>query len=65
MYTRKGILKIKKEIKKLKKDSHPPVFKKDTYEDLNNRVLKLEAFFDNIYEIGAISEKENNNGMVN
>ena len=56
---------LHRRIKELEKDTHPPVFKKDTYEDLNNRMLKMEAFFENIYEITTILNEEKNNGMVN
>ena len=49
----------------LKKDSHPPVFTKEQYDKLDERVKTMEAFFDNIYEITTILNKENDDGMVN
>ena len=60
----KMIVSLNNEIKELKKDSHPPVFKRSTYEELNDRLSKLEAFFDNIYEITTIIDEENNNDRL-
>tara|TARA_R100001594_G_scaffold56971_3_gene90896 strand:+ start:577 stop:843 length:267 start_codon:yes stop_codon:yes gene_type:complete len=39
---------LEKEVAILKKDSHPPVFKKEQCEDFNKRLEAVEAFIDNI-----------------
>ena len=38
-------------IENLEEDSHPPVFKKETYNKLDERVQIIEAFFDGITAI--------------
>ena len=39
------IKELKVRIKKLEKDSHPPIFKEDAYEMLNCRLMIIETFF--------------------
>lgn len=63
MAVENDILKLKKEIKKLKKDLH---IQNKVVESANESVQKMEAFFDNIYEITTILNEENENDrMVN
>ena len=38
-------------IENLEEDSHPPVFEKETYNKLDERVQIIEAFFDGITAI--------------
>ena len=35
-------------INNLEKDSHPPVFSKDSYDELDARLQVIEAFYNNI-----------------
>jgi uncharacterized protein Yka (UPF0111/DUF47 family) len=49
----KYIEELSKDVAILKKDSHPPVFTKEQYEKLNERVKTIEAFFDNIEKISS------------
>ena len=44
-------------VDKLEKDSHPPVFKKDSYEELNSRLEVIEAFYNNIKLITTNKEE--------
>ena len=44
----KYIEKLEKDVAIVKRDSHPPVFEKDQYEDLVKRLEVVEAFIDNI-----------------
>mgnify|MGYP003132648451 CR=1 FL=1 len=55
METEKEILEIKLALLKNNKN----------YKDMVRRLEKMEAFFDNIYEITTILNKENDDGMVN
>ena len=41
----------------LEKDSHPPVFKKDTYDILDARLQVIEAFYNNIKLITTNKEE--------
>ena len=38
-------------IEKLEEDSHPPVFKKEAYDNLSERLEVMEAFFNGITAI--------------
>ena len=38
-------------IENLEEDSHPPVFKKEAYDNLSERLEVIEAFFDGITAI--------------
>ena len=42
---------MKDDIKELKTKSHPPLFTKTEYEEVNQRLMLLEAFFDNLERI--------------
>ena len=42
---------MKDDIKELKTKSHPPLFTKTEYEEVNQRHMLLEAFFDNLERI--------------
>ena len=44
-------------VDKLEKDSHPPVFKEDSYEELNSRLEVIEAFYNNIKLITTNKEE--------
>ena len=44
----KYIEQLEIEVAILKKDSHPPVFKSEQYDDLLKRLEVIEAFIDNI-----------------
>ena len=44
---------LSKDVAILKKDSHPPVFTKEQYDKLDERVKTMEAFFDNIERISS------------
>ena len=39
---------LEKIVAELKRDSHPPIFKTEQYEDLVRRLETVEAFIDNI-----------------
>ena len=43
-----SIHEIGARVDKLEKDSHPPVFKKETYEEIDARLQVIEAFYNNI-----------------
>lgn len=43
-----SIHEINARVDKLEKDSHPPVFKKEVYEELDARLQVIEAFYNNI-----------------
>ena len=43
-----SIHEIGTRVDKLEKDSHPPVFKKETYEEIDARLQVIEAFYNNI-----------------
>lgn len=58
-----ALLDLNEEIKKLTKDSHPPVINKEELNILTDDIKEMKVFFDNIYEITL--NKEKNNGMVN
>ena len=45
------------EVDELKKKSHPPVFTKRQYNNIDDRVQYLEAFIDNLEKI-AFNEKD-------
>ena len=49
----KYIEELSKDVAILKKDSHPPIFTKDQYDKLDERVKTMEAFFDNIEKISS------------
>ena len=49
----KYIEELSKDIALLKKDSYPPVFTKDAYKKLEERVETIESFFDNIEKIST------------
>ena len=44
-------------VDKLEKDSHPPVFKKDSYNVLDTRLQVIEAFYNNIKLITTNKEE--------
>ena len=44
-------------VDKLEKDSHPPVFKKDSYDILDARLQVIEAFYNNIKLITTNKEE--------
>ena len=49
----KYIEELAKDVAMLKKDSHPPMFTKDEYIELDDRVKTIEAFFENIEKIST------------
>lgn len=49
----KYIEELSKDVAILKKDSHAPVFTKEQYNKLDERIKTMEAFFDNIEKISA------------
>ena len=49
----KYIEELAKDVAMLKKDSHPPIFTKEEYKKLDDRVTTMEAFFDNIEKIST------------
>ena len=51
------IKELKVRIKKLEKDSHPPIFKEDAYEILNCRLMIIETFFNRIEKITTDKEE--------
>lgn len=51
------IKELKVRIKKLEKDSHPPIFKEDAYEMLNCRLMIIETFFNRIEKITTDKEE--------
>ena len=49
----KYIEELSKDVALLKRDSHPPVFTKEQYQNLDERVKTMEAFFENIEKISS------------
>ncbi len=45
---RLSIHEIEIKLSKLEKDSHPPIFTEDSYEEIDARLQVLEAFLNNI-----------------
>ena len=43
-----SIHELGERITNLERDSHPPIFKKDTYDELDARLQEIEAFYKNI-----------------
>ena len=52
------IEELSKDVATLKKDSHPPIFSKEKYIRLDDRVKTIEAFFDNIEKISTEYRKD-------
>ena len=51
------IISLRKEVNALKKQSHPPVFTRKQYSEIDERVRFVEAFIDNFERI-EIFDKE-------
>ena len=52
-----SIHELETRVMNLEKDSHPPVFKKDSYELLDARLQVIEAFYNNIKLITTNKEE--------
>ena len=54
----KYVEELHKDVAKLKKESHPPIFTQSQYTDLNDRITIIEGFIDNIERISTELTKD-------
>ena len=56
--------RIEREIDKLKTESHPPIFTKRQYKDIDERLQIMEGFFENLEKIANALEKNSKKDIV-
>tara|TARA_Y100000593_G_C4223676_1_gene293264 strand:+ start:610 stop:810 length:201 start_codon:yes stop_codon:yes gene_type:complete len=52
-----SIHEVQARLDKVEKNSHPPIFKEETYEELDARLQIIEAFYNNIKLITTNKEE--------